>query len=669
MNDSIRSAMLERLPRDPETLPMAPTISEIPIDTRSEWLEADGLGGFASGTSAGVPTRRYHALLLAAARPPADRRVLVNGFVAWLETPQGPQALTRHHYAPGVTTEAAQIERFRLDPWPCTHYVTPHGLRVSQEIIVERGSPSVLVRFRLETEVANVSLCVRPLLSGRDFHALQRENAAFRFEPVRRGGGLLEWCTYDGMPSVQSYTNGSYEHAPEWYRNLRYVEESARGLDCDEDLAAPGILRFDLSAGDAIWLLCAGTPRARQVTETNGEASARELIERERARRARFSSPLERSAEAYLVERGASETIIAGYPWFGDWGRDTFIALRGLCLATERLATARNILVGWASVVSEGMLPNRFPDQSGEAPEYNSVDASLWFVIAASELMNHHAAGPVLSEVDRRVLADAIRQIIRGYARGTRFGIGLDEDGLLRAGQLGSQLTWMDAKVGDYVVTPRSGKVVEIQALWLNALHAAGQISPEFGALFAQGRLSFEKRFWNSEAGALYDVVDVDGQAGAVDATIRPNQVFAAGGLPVTLLDPIRARRVLDVVEDELWTPLGLRSLSPRAPAYTPRYQGGVWERDTAYHQGTVWPWLVGPFVEAWVKSRGGDLEAKREARRRFLVPIEAHLARAGLGHISEIADAEAPHVPRGCPFQAWSLSEYLRLELGVLRG
>jgi predicted glycogen debranching enzyme len=224
------------------------------------------------------------------------------------------------------------------------------------------------------------------------------------------------------------------------------------------------------------------------------------------------------------------------------------------------------------------------------------------------------------------------------------------------------QLTWMDVKVGDYVVTQRSGKPVEIQALWLNALAAASQLTPEFADLFESARTSFEHRFWNEDEGSLYDVVDVDHQLGRVDGSIRPNQIFAVGGLPVTLLSPERARRVVDLVEQRLWTPIGLRSLAPSDPAYVPHYQGGVWQRDTAYHQGTVWPWLMGPFVEAWLKSRGNTSEAKREADRRFIAPLRAHLSRAGIGHVSEIADAEAPHTPRGCPFQAWSLSELIRV-------
>ncbi|HET7542689.1 MAG TPA: amylo-alpha-1,6-glucosidase [Polyangiaceae bacterium] len=637
--------------------------SVVPIDTHSEWLEADGLGGFASGTTAGIATRRYHALLLAANNPPSSRFVLVNGFRAWLETPAGTLQLTRHHFAPDVLTSAdARIEAFSSEPWPKLSYVTSEGLVVSQEIFVLHGSATVLVSFRLESKQSGVKLCVRPFLSGRDFHALHRENADFGFEPEQRGG-RLRFSPYPGVPSIDMLSNGAYQQKPEWYRNFRYTEEAERGLDCDEDLAAPGILSFDLSNGPAIWISSASTPGEPLPEGLSAERFFDDARRRELARRGAFASPLERAADSYLVARGQGRTIIAGYPWFCDWGRDTFIALRGLCFATGRLREACDILVEWSHVVSDGMLPNLFPDNSGR-PEYNSVDASLWYVLAASELLQDAQGASLLSPGDRAALKDAILAIVSGYARGTRFGIRRDTDGLLACGEPGTQLTWMDAKVAGHVVTPRCGKPVEIQALWLNALSAAAHLSPEFSAWVTTARASFELRFWNAAGGFLYDVVDVDHQPGKVDASLRPNQIFAAGGLPVSLLSPERSRRVLDVVEQRLLTPLGLRSLAAGDPAYVGHYQGNVWHRDTAYHQGTVWPWLMGPFVEAWLKNRGLTDAAKRDAERRFVTPLRAHLCRAGIGHVSEIADAEPPYTPRGCPFQAWSVSELLRLSL-----
>jgi predicted glycogen debranching enzyme len=638
-------------------------VARIGIDSETEWLEADGLGGFSSGTSSGLRTRRYHALLLVAARPPADRWVLVSGFDAWLDTAQGREQLTEQHYAPSVTTRAnARIERFEAQPWPEWRYVTESGLVVRQELTVLRDSPVVLLTFRLETPRAGVQLSLRPFFAGRELHHLHHENSLFRFEP-ERDDARLTFRPYPGVPAIVSWSNGDYRHAPEWYRNFRYVEEQRRGLDCDEDLAAPGVITFDVSKEEASWLLTAEIPGAPILDSASLSELSRALKPRERARRARQSAR-ECAAEAYLVKRGEGRSIIAGYPWFSDWGRDTFIALRGLCLATRRLGEARDILVAWSDFVSEGMLPNRFPERSGEPPEYNSVDASLWYVVVARELLDHSGAGSVLANHDRARLLAAMRAIVAGYARGTRFGIRCDDDGLLHAGAPGSQLTWMDAKVGDHVVTPRAGKPVEIQALWLNALHAVRDLEKNFELVLERGRRHFEARFWNEGAQALYDVVDVGGEPGCLDASLRPNQIFAAGGLPLTLLSPERTRRVVECVERRLWTPLGLRSLDPDHPDFKPRYEGGVWERDTAYHQGTVWPWLAGPFVEAWLKARANTAAARRIARERFLEPLLSHLARGGLGHVSELADATPPHTPRGCPFQAWSISELLRLEL-----
>ena len=387
----------------------------------------------------------------------------------------------------------------------------------------------------------------------------------------------------------------------------------------------------------------------------------------ERRRREAFPTPLDRAADAYLVQRGAGRTIVAGYPWFTDWGRDTFVALRGLCLATGRLADARDILVEWAGAVSEGMLPNRFPDH-GEAPEFNSVDASLWYVIAVHELLE--LAGnrsTLLTPEQRRALESAVAQIVNGYASGTRFGIRMDVDGLLSAGVPGVQLTWMDARVGDRVITPRIGKPVEIQALWLNALSAVSQLEPTWREAFDRGRVAFLERFWNDNLGRLADVVDVDHVPGTRDDTFRPNQILAVGGLPLALLDGERARRIVESVEQQLLTPIGLRSLAPGEPGYAPRYEGDSSARDAVYHQGTVWPWLIGPFVEAWVRVRGNARAARRDARTRFIGPLLAHLQTAGLGHVSEIADGEAPVAPKGCPFQAWSLGELLRLDRIVL--
>jgi predicted glycogen debranching enzyme len=468
----------------------------------------------------------------------------------------------------------------------------------------------------------------------------------------------VTWNPYPGVLRVTARSNGHYKSQPDWYRNFAYSEEQARGLDFVEDLASPGVFKFDLGARPAELVLVA------EGHEAVFSQSVDDLARQEQNRRTAFPSKLHKAADAYFVQRGTGKTLIAGYPWFGDWGRDTFIALRGLCLATGRFEDAKDILVEWAGTVSEGMLPNRFPDH-GETPEFNSVDASLWYVIASHEFLQTASSSCTADQTAK--IESAIEAILEGYSKGTRFGIRLDECGLLACGVPGVQLTWMDAKVGDWVVTPRIGKPVEVQALWLNALWIGAQRNPRWQSVFDSGQRSFRSRFWNESRRCLFDVIDRDHQHGTSDASLRPNQIFAVGGLPLCLLEEEPARAVVDVVEALLLTPKGLRSLGPQEPDYRAHYEGGVVQRDGSYHQGTVWPWLMGAFVEAWLRVRGNSSSAKERARNRFLPPLYEHLDEAGLGHVSEITDAEAPYTPRGCPFQAWSLGELLRLDRSVL--
>jgi len=622
------------------------------IDNRTaEWLEADGCGGFASGTIDGIRTRRYHALLLNATNPPTGRMVLVNGIEGWLETPSGKVALTSQRYAPDVVSlnGAERIESFTGDPWPQWIFRLPGGQTIEHGILAVHGRALTVLYWRANPRLDG-KLMVRPLISGRDYHALHHENPAFNFNAERTGAHVI-FRPYSGVPAIVARSNGSYESQPEWYRNFFYYAENERGLDCIEDLASPGVFSFDLTS-EAFLVLAAG--------DADTDEPPASIREDERARRTEFGSRLHRAADAYVVRRAAGKTIVAGYPWFTDWGRDTFISVRGLCMAGGRPKDAREILLEWSDHVSEGMLPNRFPD-AGDSPEYNSVDASLWFIVAADELRRHPAVS--LSEADRRRLDDACGKILAGYAAGTRFNIHADSDGLLAAGVPGLQLTWMDAKAGDWVVTPRIGKPVEIEALWINALQIGERIDPRWSDLYRKAVAAFQSRFWNERRRCLYDVIDVDHESGKLDDSIRPNQIFAVGGLPTTVIDDARARAIVDVVETHLVTPAGLRSLAPGEPGYHPHYQGEVNDRDGAYHQGTVWPWLMGPFIEAWIRTHGGDADARTIARSRFFAPMIALLDPAGTGHLPEIADGDPPHKPRGCPFQAWSVGEALRID------
>ncbi|HTR49348.1 MAG TPA: amylo-alpha-1,6-glucosidase [Kofleriaceae bacterium] len=620
-----------------------------------EWLEPDGLGGFAMGCADGIRTRRYHGLLLAATRPPEGRMLLVADLEVWVETAGGRFALSSHRYRGDVIHPdgAAHLVGFGWDAWPLWTWRLPDGTEITCELAVAHGAPHVALQWRRVRGDGPATLTVRPLLAGRDYHALHHENSAFRFDAEVQGDRVT-WRPYDGVPAIAARGNGRYEHAPDWYRHFVLVAERERGLDCEEDLATPGAFAFELAAGPARLAFAAADGANAGF---GGEPY-----------RAREPDPLRRAAAQYLVARGpgvtdpraprsaaqGGQTVIAGYPWFADWGRDTFISLRGLCLETGQLDTARRILLEWAGAVSEGMLPNRYGEHDAR-PEYNTVDAALWFAIAADAYTA--AAGP------ERALDDAIAAIVAGYARGTRHRIAGTGDGLLACGEPGVQLTWMDAKVGDDVITPRIGKPVEIQALWLNALAIAGRRDARWLATYERGRAAFVARFWDGELGQLHDVVDADHVAGAVDRTCRPNQMFAVGGLPLVLLDDARARAVVDRAFAQLWTPAGPRSLAPGDPRYRGRYTGDGPSRDRCYHNGPVWPWLAGAFVEAWLRVRGGTPAAKREARTQFVEPLLARRELAGLGHLPEICDGDAPHAPRGCPFQAWSLAEALRID------
>jgi predicted glycogen debranching enzyme len=625
-------------------------------DDRSEWLETDGLGGFASGTPSGERTRRYHGLLLVATTPPTGRMMLVNGFDAWVITSNGRFALSSQRYTPHVVFPdgATRIEAFTPEPWPRWTFALADGTRIEQELVHVHHRPFAVVSWRLLTPSAEMRLEVRPFLSGRDYHSLHHENGSVRFESETLED-VVTWRPYEGVPSVSAVSNGQYTHAPEWYRNFLYTAEQERGLDCVEDLASPGTFTWDLSAGDAH--LAVTTEPARDVSGADLDA----IRAAERTRRAAFPTPLHCAADAYLVTRGSGATIIAGYPWFADWGRDTFIALPGLCLATSRLDAAGEILTTWAGAISEGMLPNRFSD-SGEQPEFNAVDASLWFIIAVQAYVDEKTrSGTAVRKHERRTLDRAVLQIVEGYAAGTRHRIHVDDDGLLAAGEPGVQLTWMDARVGDRAVTPRVGKPVEIQCLWINALAIAGARDPRWLEAQQRATRSFADRFWNEARGCLYDVIDVDHVRGTADASLRPNQIFAAGGLPLALVTSEQARRIVDSVERELLVPAGLRTLAPSESGYIGRYGGGVGARDGAYHQGTAWPWLLYAFADACARTRPPDAAAK--TLTTIVAALRRHLNASGLGHLPEVVDGDAPHAPGGCPFQAWSLAALLRLE------
>lgn len=645
-----------------------------------EWLETNGLGGFASGTLAGLHTRRYHGLLVAATQPPVGRAVLLAKLEETLIVNGTRYELSANQYPGAVHPQGFQfLKEFRLDPFPTFVYAVG-GVTLTKTIFMPHGANSTVLQYALEVgpDAPECQLELLPLLAGRDYHSLTGENAALDPSFQSDADGLRVQPYAAWPPLYLAHAAQRVEATGFWYRSFEYEAERERGLDFQEDLFNPCRLHFALTPDAPVALIAS--------TEPQSVAEVAALEQRERARRAALVAPfaerdelvqqLARAADQFIVartygqigEQTAGQTVVAGYPWFSDWGRDTMIAFEGLTLATGRYDAARQILRAFAANLDQGMLPNRFPD-AGEVPEYNTVDATLWYVEAVRALLAHTQD----YEFVRAELYDKLREILTWHERGTRYQIGVDAaDGLLHAGEPGVQLTWMDAKVGDWVVTPRHGKPVEIQALWFNALCVLAELAERFGdeatqqhcvARAAQVKASFAAQFWNEAAGCLYDVVNDDVVNGTdCDASLRPNQILAVS-LPHAVLEGARAQQVVATVERELLTPYGLRTLAAHDPRYVAHYTGGIQSRDGAYHQGTVWPWLLGPFFTAYLKMNGKSAAAQQQVRA-WLAAFNEHFRAAGLGQVSEIFDAEAPHAPRGCIAQAWSVAELLRIAL-----
>jgi len=639
---------------------------------KREWLETNGLGGFASSTIIGLNARRYHGLLIAATRPPVGRLVLlskleeallIDGQRFELSASQHPGVVHPHGYQ--------FLKRFRLDPFPVFTYAI-EGVEIEKSVFMLQGENSTVVQYELRAISGNspprppldarrVQLEVRPLIAFRDYHSTTHQNDALDSH-VQTEKDVATVAPYDGLPALHlSHDAEELDAAGFWYRNFEYRAELERGLDFREDLFSPFALTFDLTHRPSATVIAS--------TERHDVSHAMEYRKAEIKRRKALlaASPsddqlvqaLVAAADQYIVKRGDRKTIIAGYHWFSDWGRDTMIALPGLALVTGRFDVAESILLEFTRHVDRGMLPNRFPD-AGVPPEYNTVDATLWFFEAVRALSEYTGSNDFI----RANLYDVLADIIAWHARGTRYGIRVDDDGLLASGEPGVQLTWMDAKVGDWVVTPRYGKAVEIQALWYNALRVMERLAKEFGdekgekhygEMAALTKRSFNRLFWNEAAGCLYDVIDGD----ARDGSIRPNQIFTVS-LRHSMVSIERSKRVVEVVERELLTPYGLRSLAPNDPHYRGRYEGDQRSRDGAYHQGTVWPWLMGPFITAYIKVNGRTKESQEKAAQ-WLVSFRDHLSDAGLGQVSEIFDGDPPHRPHGCIAQAWSAAELLR--------
>jgi predicted glycogen debranching enzyme len=677
----------EREPEEnhpPEILPASLLVTR-------EWLISNGLGGYASGTVSGVPTRRYHGLLVSAQPAPVGRTFMLGQVEEVLRLPDGTivslggeQKVDQPPRVPG----AGHLREFRLE-WglPLWTYEAG-GFRLEKRVFLGHLQNTVHVLYRLAGGDGRLRLELHPTVHFRPHDAPVSTplGGAYSMNVVEH---RYEFCSpWPNLPNLRMTiqgTNPSFTVAPRTIEGVYYDVEARRGYESVGDLWCPGFFGVDLETGEGDAALVAST----EPWEVVKALKTRDALSAEMERRRRLiyiadpkahrgtAAELVLAADAFVVTPGRAEdaarahasgdearSIIAGYHWFTDWGRDTMISLEGLTLATGRQLEAGYILRTFARYVKDGLIPNLFPEGDREGL-YHTADATLWFFHAL-----HRYLQATNDRETLRLLLPKLLDIVDHHLRGTRFGIGIDpDDGLLRQGAEGYQLTWMDAKVDDWVVTPRRGKAVELNALWYNALRllerwareelaSNGEETARSLAHHAERcRESFNRRFWYAEGGYLYDIVDgeVDGQPGD-DPACRPNQVFAIS-LDHPILDPERWEPVLRVVTERLLTPVGLRSLAPGHPDYKPTYDGDLRSRDAAYHQGTVWGWLIGPYVDAWMRVHPGNAS---EARK-FLEGFVPHLGEACLGSISEVFDAEPPYTPRGCVAQAWSVAEALR--------
>lgn len=626
-----------------------------------EWLETNGLGGYSSSTVLGTNTRRYHGLLVAALKPPVGRMVLLsklddaiwlNGQKYNLHTNKYQGAVSPHGYI--------FLKKFEQGLYPSFYYQV-HGVSLKKSIVAIHGQNTLVVRYEVLDAPGDFTLELLPLTMPRDYHSLGKENSELN-QVVSLHDSTLYLAPFRNItPFYISAANMHFDYEPFWHYNFEYTEEQSRGMAAHEDLFSPGKIFVNLKAGEKVDIVIS--------TKNIHHSKGAELLRKEELRRLSLldQAPaihpmvqkLTLAADQFIVNRGKDlKTIIAGYHWFTDWGRDTMISLPGLCLSTGRYEDAKKILKAFALSTSQGMLPNRFPD-GGEAPMYNTIDATLWFFIAvykyALESRNYQF---VLQEI-----LPVMEDILNWHKSGTRYNIAMDRDGLLSGGTDGEMLTWMDARAGNWVVTPRIGKSVEVNALWYNAwriyeyfLKVKGEeeTADQAGMLAHKIRHSFQQEFWFEEGKYLYDFINGDHK----NTDFRPNQLFAIS-LPFTLIRHEQAQAILSRVEKELFTPVGIRSLSSMNNQYKGIYLGDQYARDGAYHQGTVWSWLMGPYLDALIKVRS---TWGRDEAVAILENMYKHVSSAGMGHISEIFDGNAPFTPRGCVAQAWGVAEILRV-------
>lgn len=635
-----------------------PAVRDLSSASQREWLSVSGIGGFACGTIAGVRTRRYHGLLTAAV-PPSIRRVLVLAEIeAWVEKDSHCYPISAHLYHGAIHPNGIRyLKRFNLHPCP-THLYKVEDAIIQRQVWLIASCNAVAVRYAVSSGRGTLNLRLIPLFACRDYHVLTHANPTLNPQAEESAPGVYRFLPYPDFPAILLHTGKShFRPRPDWYYGFRYPAESERGLDDTEDLWTPGELMCALEQGESVTIVVSLEPLPQLPAEPpEGQSVPEPFCEHP------LASALWCAAEQFVIIRQQGTSIVAGYPWFTDWGRDAMISLRGILLVRGRHTEAREVLNLFATHMRDGLIPNRFPDV-GEEPEYNTADATLWLAWMA-ECYRQQTGDEAFF---RDTIYPRLKECLSAYLQGTRFGIRIDPaDSILRVGEPGWQVTWMDAKVGDHVVTPREGKPVEIAALWLRFLQVLADSARRYDDLatlriaddlLRRARESFMSRFWIADLRYLADVVD---DLGRQDPRLRPNQLLALA-IPQSPVPRDLAKQIVSLAGRHLLTPYGLRTLAPYDPEYHGRYEGDVSARDSAYHQGTVWPWLLGPYADALLFAFG-ETSSTLARVRSLLKPFEKHLREAGLGTVSEIFDGNPPYHPRGCFAQAWSVAELLRI-------
>lgn len=648
---------------------------ELKIAETREWLVTNGIGGYASGTVAGLLTRRYHGLLVAALEPPLGRTLLVTKLEEIASYQQRSYPLYTNRWVSGTIAPYGyrEIESFHLEgTTPVWHFACADAL-LEKRIWMQHEANTTYIRYTLKRAHHPLHLSIKALVNYRNFHSDTYSGEwRMQIDPVRHGMRVVAFP--NAVPFYLLSDRGNVYPTHNWYIGFDLAQERYRGLIDREDHLHAANLEVTLQPGQSLTVIASTQQYAQldsQVTWQARQNYEKRLLQSwhqtpylNTNNAPEWVQQLVLAADQFIVNRPLNEhhegkTIIAGYHWFGDWGRDTMIALPGLTICTGRLEVAATILTTFARYIDQGMLPNMFPDQ-GHAPQYNTVDAIFWYFEAVRAYYAATGDDDLLAQ-----LFPLLADVVNWHRQGTRYQIQFDpQDGLIYAGETGLQLTWMDAKIGDWVVTPRIGKPVEINALWYNTLVIMSLFAQKLGKphqeyqQMAEQTLAGFQRFWNKNHGYCYDVIDTpDGN----DSSLRPNQILAVSlpdvGLKANpLLDARQQKKVVDACSHYLLTSYGLRSLSPEDPNYGGRYGGSQLERDSVYHQGTTWAWLMGSFVQAHLRVYQDAAQA-----RQFLLPMANHLQTAGLGTISEIFEGDAPMHPRGCIAQAWSVAEVLR--------